>query len=105
MAVRRKRVKAAPVPDDQAVTAQVRTVLSHLTKVLGVASEKQTAQPQVSLTDPSDIAALEAETDKMLRRLRKFITKAYGERCPDFDKDCPCCRVWVRYDLLEEELG
>lgn len=52
-----------------------------------------------------DTAELEADTDKILRRLRKFISKNYGERCKDFDKDCPCCRVWVRYDLLEEELG
>lgn len=52
-----------------------------------------------------DIAELEAGTDKVLRRLRRFLTENYGERCPDFDKDCPCCRVWVRYDLLEEELG
>lgn len=54
---------------------------------------------------PDAIEALEADTDKILRRLRKYITANYGERCPDFDKDCPCCRVWVRYDLLEEELG
>lgn len=52
-----------------------------------------------------DTAELEADTDKILRRLRKFIAKNYGERCNDFDKDCPCCRLWVRYDLLEEELG
>lgn len=48
---------------------------------------------------------LEADTEKILRKLRKFLTKNYGKRCEDFDRDCPCCRVWVRYDLLEEELG
>lgn len=53
----------------------------------------------------NDIAVMDADADKALRRLRTFLTEYFGERCPDFDKDCPCCRVWVRYDLLEEELG
>lgn len=28
------------------------------------------------------------------------IISFYGERCPDFEPECPCCKVWAEYDRL-----
>ncbi|MGC0052692.1 hypothetical protein ACNSPG_06450 [Brucella pituitosa] len=28
------------------------------------------------------------------------ISEHYGERCPDFDADCFCCKAWAEYDAL-----
>ena len=32
--------------------------------------------------------------------IAEAITEHWGERCPDFDADCPCCKAWIRYDVL-----
>lgn len=29
------------------------------------------------------------------------ITADWGERCPDYDADCPCCTVWAMHDEIE----
>ena len=29
------------------------------------------------------------------------IMEAYGERCPDFNRDCHTCRAWAEYDATE----
>lgn len=34
--------------------------------------------------------------------IAKAITEAFGERCPDFDPDCHCCRAWDAYDTLND---
>lgn len=33
--------------------------------------------------------------------IAEAITEAFGERCPDFDPDCHCCKVWAQYDALK----
>lgn len=32
--------------------------------------------------------------------IAEAIKEAFGERCPDFDKDCWCCKAWKQYDDL-----
>lgn len=29
------------------------------------------------------------------------ITHVWGERCPDFEPNCPCCRAWAEFDKTE----
>lgn len=36
--------------------------------------------------------------------IAEAITEAFGERCPDYDKDCWCCRAWQQYDDLRNSL-
>lgn len=35
--------------------------------------------------------------------IEEAITTKFGERCPDFDPDCHCCRVWRALDDLRAE--
>ncbi|WP_430438969.1 hypothetical protein [Shinella sp.] len=39
--------------------------------------------------------------DTML--IEEAIIAQFGERCPDFDPDCHCCRVWRALDDLRAE--
>jgi hypothetical protein len=32
------------------------------------------------------------------------ITEALGERCPDFDLECWCCKAWAEFDALRAAL-
>ena len=32
--------------------------------------------------------------------IEEAITEQWGERCPDYDQDCPCCRAWQQMDSL-----
>src|SRR5690606_22933224 len=37
----------------------------------------------------------------------KAITEVFGERCPDFEPECHCCKAWAEFDritTLEAEL-
>src|SRR5690606_38184781 len=36
----------------------------------------------------------------MSKLIVEAITEYYGERCPDYDEDCFCCKVWIEYDAL-----
>jgi hypothetical protein len=36
--------------------------------------------------------------------IAEAITEAWGERCPDFGPDCPCCRAWKQYDDIRVAL-
>ncbi|MFC0246444.1 hypothetical protein ACFOLL_04575 [Falsochrobactrum ovis] len=36
----------------------------------------------------------------MSKLIVEAITEHYGERCPDYDEDCFCCKVWSDYDAL-----
>lgn len=33
--------------------------------------------------------------------LRDWIEINYGERCPDFEKDCIVCKAWKMFDELK----
>ena len=32
--------------------------------------------------------------------LEDWITRNYGKRCPDYHKECACCKAWKCYDYL-----
>lgn len=36
--------------------------------------------------------------------IREAITEHFGERCPDFEPECFCCKAWAEYDALKKEL-
>ena len=46
----------------------------------------------------------EDEKVKVLTPLAAWITDIYGERCPDIDEDCPCCKLWKLYDQFAAEI-
>ena len=33
--------------------------------------------------------------------LEEAIREYFGERCPDFEPGCPCCRAWAEFDSVE----
>jgi len=33
------------------------------------------------------------------------ITEALGERCPDFDPECWCCKAWAEFDALRAAIS
>lgn len=37
--------------------------------------------------------------------LEEAIREYWGERCPDFEPGCPCCRAWAEFDQLNEKAG
>lgn len=40
------------------------------------------------------------DSTKALNLIAEAITEHWGERCPDFDGECFCCKVWSEYDRL-----
>lgn len=32
--------------------------------------------------------------------IAEAITEAFGERCPDFEPDCWCCKAWAAFDAI-----
>lgn len=41
----------------------------------------------------------------MSNLIEEAIREHWGERCPDFDPGCPCCRAWADFDQLSEKAG
>lgn len=35
-----------------------------------------------------------------LPRIEQAIMIVWGDRCPDFNEDCPICQAWGEYDAL-----
>ena len=35
--------------------------------------------------------------------LSDWIERNYGKKCPDYEKNCPCCKAWKCYDYLAME--
>lgn len=31
----------------------------------------------------------------------KFVTEQFGERCPDYEEGCHCCKLWMLRDQVE----
>lgn len=38
----------------------------------------------------------------MLKAMEKSIEKAWGKKCPDFEKDCGCCEVWKKFETFKK---
>jgi hypothetical protein len=41
---------------------------------------------------------LNRDTKQILRDMRRYLKVNWGEKCPDYDKDCAQCRAWKAYD-------
>lgn len=39
-----------------------------------------------------------------MNEIEQAITAQWGERCPDHDDDCACCRAWATYDVMQGAL-
>lgn len=50
--------------------------------------------------DPADEYDRDAEV--FMAHFAKFVTEGFGERCKDFDADCPCCKMWKHYDGVKD---
>ena len=35
----------------------------------------------------------------------EFLLEHFGERCPDFEPNCDCCKRWAALDVLIQEPG
>jgi hypothetical protein len=35
-------------------------------------------------------------------RVKEYMVKNWGTRCPDYEKDCACCKAWKYFDYLFE---
>lgn len=33
-------------------------------------------------------------------KIEEALTEYFGERCPDYHKECVCCKAWQEYDIL-----
>lgn len=33
-------------------------------------------------------------------RLKKWIQRYWGKRCPDYESSCMCCNAWASFDSL-----
>jgi len=38
-------------------------------------------------------------------RVKEWMIKYWGERCPSFNDECACCKAWACYDYLFEEFN
>jgi len=56
----------------------------------------------VKITYTSDYEHFAASVRAFDDRARDMLTEHFGERCEDFDADCPCCQRWAAYDTLVE---
>ncbi len=35
-------------------------------------------------------------------RVKEYMIKNWGTRCPDYEKNCACCKAWKYFDYLFE---
>ena len=35
--------------------------------------------------------------------IEEALTEYFGERCPDYHKECVCCKAWKEYDLMTRD--
>ena len=42
-----------------------------------------------------------AERKEFMAQFTRYITKHYGERCPEVSGGCCLCAVWAAYDLVD----
>lgn len=44
-------------------------------------------------------------TSDMVERslVAEAVAEHWGERCPDFEPGCPCCRAWAEFDQIERQ--
>jgi hypothetical protein len=40
--------------------------------------------------------------DEFMRSVHDFVQEMFGDRCDDFDPDCPTCKLWQLHDQMRE---
>lgn len=48
--------------------------------------------------------AVEGMGRDVRENLRKWMILYWGERCPDVEESCLCCRAWKAFDTIFENL-
>ena len=56
---------------------------------------------EVQKLNGAEEAKKEIDTEKENNLLAEWITRNYGERCKDYDKNCHCCKAWDYYAKLK----
>lgn len=41
-------------------------------------------------------------TESIIKTIEWHIRKDYGEKCPDYDKECILCRIWEVWEQLKK---
>ncbi len=39
-----------------------------------------------------------------LAQYESFVRWYYGERCPEYEKECACCKAWRVFDRFADEV-
>lgn len=50
------------------------------------------------MTENTEYERYVQDTKSFMEHFRLYLTNQFGERCPDFDEDCSCCKIWAIYD-------
>lgn len=45
---------------------------------------------------------LDYDIDDEIKRRREWLTKWFGEKCPEFEESCIVCQLWKSQDDFEE---
>lgn len=40
------------------------------------------------------------QINQLKQELAEFISAHWGEKCPDYEESCHCCRAWEYYEFL-----
>lgn len=38
-----------------------------------------------------------------MNKIEEVMAEYWGERCPDYEPECPTCQAWAEYDKLTDE--
>lgn len=38
-----------------------------------------------------------------MSKIEEAMEGYWGERCPDYEQDCPACKAWDEYDVIHAE--
>ena len=50
--------------------------------------------------DPAD--QYDVDTNTFMLGFAAYLTENFGDRCPDFEPECMCCKLWALHDQVKE---
>ncbi len=56
----------------------------------------------IALAD--ELETLRAENEKLITSthlIEEAIAEYFGEKCPDYDADCICCKAWMQLESIK----
>lgn len=62
--------------------------------------EAERRQIVTDLRHPADL--YDEAAKEFMATFDDFASENFGERCNEFDKNCPCCRLWKLRDAVRE---